>query len=123
LLGVALASDDVFDGARARLIAARRAQAELDSLLATGLLSRGDHAERRAVFQRVIIAAETSLRTPEADAADDELIDAAVWNAQKVALADAARLGLVAGETAEREIAVIDRQLLKSEAGPEAGRK
>lgn len=117
LLGVALASDDVFDGARARLIAARRAQAELDSLLATGLLSRGDHAERRAVFQRVVIEAEAALRTPEADAADDELIDAAVWNAQKVALADAARRGLVAGETAEREISAIDRNLLRSEGG------
>jgi CPA1 family monovalent cation:H+ antiporter len=116
LLGVALASDDVFDKARARLIAARRGQAELDGLLATGLLARGDHAERRAVFQRIIIDAETSLRTPEADAADDELIEAAILHAQKVALADAARRGLIAGDTAEREISSIDKQLLRSGA-------
>jgi CPA1 family monovalent cation:H+ antiporter len=121
MLGVALASDDVFDGARARLIAARRAPAELDGLLATGLLSRGDHAQRRAVFQRVIIDAEASLRTPEADAADDELIDAAVWNAQKVALADAARRGLVATETAEREISKIDRRLVGGGGADDGG--
>jgi CPA1 family monovalent cation:H+ antiporter len=113
MLGVALASADVFDAARARLISARRAQAELDSLLATGLMSRGEHAERRAVFQRVIIEAEASLRTPEADAADDVVIDAAVWSAQKAALMDAARRGLVGGETAEREISTLDRQLLQ----------
>jgi CPA1 family monovalent cation:H+ antiporter len=121
MLGVASASDDVFDAARARLIAARGAQAVLDGLLATGLLSRGDHAQRRAVFQRVIIDAEASLRTPEADAADDELIDAAVWNAQKVALADAARRGLVATETAEREISKIDRRLVGGGGADDGG--
>jgi CPA1 family monovalent cation:H+ antiporter len=114
LLSVTLSSNDAFDAARARLIAARRGPAELDSLLATGLLSRGDHAQRRAVFQRIIIAAETALRTPAADAADDELIDGALLNAQKAALADAARRGLVASETAEREISLIDRRLVDS---------
>jgi CPA1 family monovalent cation:H+ antiporter len=117
LMGVALASDDLFDSARARLISARRGQAELDGLLATGLLARGDHAERRAVFQRIIIDAEASLRTPEADATDDELIDGAVLMAQKVALADAARRGLIATETAEREISEIDRRLIRSGEG------
>jgi CPA1 family monovalent cation:H+ antiporter len=112
LLGVALASDDAFDAARASLIAARRGQAELDSLLATGLLSRGDHAERRAAFQRIVIEAEAALRTPEADAADDVVIESVVLTAQKVALADAARRGLVAGDTAERAISEIDRRLL-----------
>jgi CPA1 family monovalent cation:H+ antiporter len=117
LLGVALASDDVFDSARASLIAARRGQAELDGMLATGLLARGDHAERRAVFQRIIIEAEAALRTPEADAADDEVIDAAILTAQKAALSDAARRGLVAGDTAERAISAIDRRLLRSGVG------
>lgn len=111
-LGISLSSNDAFDAARARLIAARRGQAELDSLLATGLLSRGDHAHRRSVFQRIIIAAEAALRLPEAAGEDDGLIDVAVLNAQKVALADAVRRGLVAGETAEREISDIDRQLV-----------
>src|SRR5207244_3282104 len=48
-LGVASGADDIFDAARARLIAARRGQQELDGLLATGLMSRSEHAERRAV--------------------------------------------------------------------------
>ena len=113
LLGLAYGSDDLFDAARARLIAARRGQAELDGLLATGLLSRADHAERRAVFQRVIIDAETSLRTPEADAADDEIIDGAVLVGQKVALVDAARRGLISSPTAEKQISEIDRRLMK----------
>ncbi len=119
MLGVALASNDGFDAARARLISARRGQAELDSLLATGLLARGDHAERRAVLQRIVIEAEAALRTPEADAVDDELIDGAVWAAQKVALADAARRGLVADHTAERAISEIDRRVLRRETTEE----
>ena len=112
-LGVAEGSGDAFDLWRARLIAARRGQVELDGLLETGILSRREHAERRAVFQRVVIAAETELRTPEADAADDVVIDGAVLTAQKAALLDAARRGLVAAETAEREIGELDRRLLR----------
>lgn len=112
-LGVAEGSDDVFDAARARLIAARRGQTELDGLLATGLLSRADHADRRAALQRVIIDAEAALRTPEADLADDVIIDGAVLTAQKAALVDAARRGLIASATAEREISEIDRRIVK----------
>ncbi len=115
-LNVAGGTDDAFDAARARLIAARRGQTELDAMLGTGLLSRAEHAERRAAFQRTIIEAETELRTPEADAADDVIIDGAVLTAQKASLLDAARRGLVASETAEREIAEIDRRLLKISA-------
>lgn len=111
-LGVASGSADPFDTARARLIAARRAQVELDGLLATGLLSRREHAERRSSFQRAVIAAETELRTPLADAMDDVVIDGAVLAAQKAALVDAARRGLIAGDTAESEISAIDRRLL-----------
>lgn len=112
--------DDVFDAARARLIAARRGQAELDGMLATGLLARAEHAERRAAFQRIIIDSETKLRTPEADASDDLIIDGAVLSAQKAALLDAARRGLVGIETAEREIAQIDRRLLRIGANHES---
>ena len=111
-LGVASGSDDVFDAARARLIAARRGQQELDGLLATGLMSRSEHAQRRAAFQRVIIGAEASLRTPEADAADDEIIDGAVLIAQKAALVEAAQRGLIASTTAEEQISDLDRRLL-----------
>jgi CPA1 family monovalent cation:H+ antiporter len=112
-LGIATHGTDRFDAARARLIAARRGQVELDSLLATGLLSRRDHAERRATIQRVVIESETALRTPEADATDDAAIDGAILLAQKAALDDAARRGLIEAETAEREIAAIDRRLIK----------
>lgn len=113
-LGVARSgATDPLDVARARLIAARRGQVELDSLLATGLLSRREHAERHAALQRVVIDAEASLRTPEADEADDELIDGAVLTAQKAALVDAARRGLVAADTADRQIGELDRRLLR----------
>jgi CPA1 family monovalent cation:H+ antiporter len=112
-LGVASSANDVFDRARARLIAARVGQLELDGLLETGLLSRRDHAERRAAFQRLIIDAESELRTPEADAADDVVIDGAVLTAQKAALLDAARRGLVAADTADREIGDLDKRLLR----------
>jgi CPA1 family monovalent cation:H+ antiporter len=109
-------SFDAFDRARAQLISARRGQTELDAMLATGLLSRADHAERRAAFQRVIIEAERQLRSPIADVHDDEVIDGAVLTAQKAALLDAARRGLVGSDTAEQEIAQIDRRLLKLSA-------
>ncbi len=112
-LGVAHGTDDAFDTARAQLIAARRGQLELDSMLATGLLARADHAERRAAFQRIIIQAEKELRSPAADAEDDIIIDGAVLMAQKAALVDAARRGLVASDTAFREIAHIDRRLVR----------
>jgi monovalent cation:H+ antiporter, CPA1 family len=112
-LGVADEAEDAFDRWRARLIAARRGQIELDGLLETGILSRREHAERRAAFQRIVIAAEAELRTPEADAADDVVIDGAVLTAQKAALLDAARRGLVAADTAEREIGELDRRLLR----------
>ena len=112
-LGVAVTASAAIEQARARLIAARRAQTELDALLSTGLLSRREHAERRAAFQRIVIECEALLRTPEADAADDALIDGAVLAAQKAALLDAARRGLIGVDTADHEIERIDRRILK----------
>ena len=62
-LGVAGGHDDALaDQCRAVLISARRAQSELDALLASGLMSRRDHAEQWAVVQRSIIDAELILR-------------------------------------------------------------
>lgn len=112
-LQVGSATDDLFDQARAQLIAARRAQTELDAMLTTGLMSRPEHATRRAAYQRIVIRAEAALRTPEADAADDVIIDGAVLAAQKAALVDASRRGLIALDTAEQEIERIDRQRLR----------
>ena len=60
-----------------------------------------------------MIACEGALRTPDADAEDDAVIDGALLFAQKAALDDAARRGLIAVETAEREIAAIDQRLIK----------
>jgi CPA1 family monovalent cation:H+ antiporter len=119
-LGVAADRKDPFELARAHLISARRAQAELDGLLATGLLSRRDHAERRSRFQRVIIEAEAALRSPDADAGDDGLIESAVLAAQKAALLDAARRGLIASDTADAEISALDRRLLALAEGGHA---
>ena len=76
--------------ARADLIMARRGQAELDELLASGLVSRHDHAERRAAYQRTIIRAERTLRRA-ARSTVGQAVDHAVLAAQKAALSDAAR--------------------------------
>jgi len=108
---------NALEEARARLILARRGQAELDDLLASGLVSRRDHAERSAAFQRTIIAVEAILRSPHAEGGDDAVIDGAILSAQKAALIDAARRGLVGDDTAEREIALLDGRLMRLSAG------
>jgi CPA1 family monovalent cation:H+ antiporter len=101
------------DAAKATLIAARRGQAELDDLLAAGLLSRKEHAERRAAFQRRIIEAEVVLRDPRGEAALDEVVEHSLLNAQKAALVDAARRGLLDAETASAHVNEIDRALMR----------
>jgi CPA1 family monovalent cation:H+ antiporter len=112
-LGVATASaSPEFDEAKAILVEARRGQAELDDLLASGLISRKDHAERRAAFQRQIIQAESKLRGPAGEVVRDALADVAILTAQKAALLDAARRGLIADETANARVNVIDRELV-----------
>ena len=108
--------DDSVDGAaelaRATLISARRGQTELDSLLTDGLLSRKQHAERWAAFQRQIIAAERILRTPSSEAAPDHVADLAVLTAQKTALLEAARRGIISSETAELRAAELDTEIV-----------
>lgn len=105
------------ESARASLVAARRGQVELDELLATGLVSRGDHAERRAEFQRRIIVAEGTLRArighENDDAVADRVADVALLEAQKAAVLDGSRRGLYSEATAEEHISNIDRQLMK----------
>jgi len=103
------------ESARAELVAARRGQLELDELLATGLLSRGDHAERRAAFQRRIIDAERTLRAhfgPDQDRAADRVADVALLEAEKAAVLDGARRGLYSDATAETHVGRIDRALM-----------
>ncbi len=113
LLGV---RDESVDGAaelaRATLISARRGQAELDSLLTDGLVSRKQHAERWAAFQRQVIAAERTLRAPSTDAAPNRVADLAVLTAQKTALLDAARRGIISIETAEARSSELDTEIV-----------
>jgi monovalent cation:H+ antiporter, CPA1 family len=106
--------------ARATLISARRGQTELDTLLTEGLLSRKQHAERWAVFQRQIIAAEQTLRAPSAQAEPDHLADLAVLTGQKTALMDAARRGIISSETAEARAAELDTEIVAA-ALPDKG--
>jgi CPA1 family monovalent cation:H+ antiporter len=103
------------DNSRAVLIAARRAQLELDQLLASGLVSRQEHAERRAAFQRDVIAAEGTLRTAGRHS-HSEVVVPAVLSAQKAAILDAARRGLITERTASARVASLDEQFLASRA-------
>ena len=100
------------DTAKATLVAARRGLAELDELLSAGLVSRKKHAEQRASFQRRVIDAEEKLRSPAADEARDPVVERALLHAQKSALLDAARRGLVGHEAVEVQVADLDRALM-----------
>ncbi|MDB4993678.1 MAG: Na+/H+ antiporter, partial [Myxococcaceae bacterium] len=84
----------------------------LEDLLATGLVSRKDHAERRAELQRQVIEAEVVLRARPDEPGLDPHVEVSLLTAQKAALTDAARRGLVDNEAAEHLIAQLDRQLL-----------
>lgn len=111
-LGVASpGEDEAADQSRAVLIGARRAQLELDNLLASGLISRHEHAERRAEFQRDIIAAERTLR--DARHAQEDVALPAVLAARKAAIVDAARRGLISERTAEQHVAALDAEILR----------
>ncbi|MDW8251137.1 MAG: sodium:proton antiporter, partial [Myxococcales bacterium] len=111
------ASDQHLDNARATLIGARRGQVELDELLQAGLLSRMEHAERHASFQKQIIEAEKIIRT--ANISRDHLVDQSLLLCQKAALLDAARRGLVSAEAVSGRINTIDQQLVHLNAHQE----
>jgi CPA1 family monovalent cation:H+ antiporter len=119
-LGVAgVSAPPEVDSGRAVLIGARRAQLELDQLLAAGLISRREHAERRAAFQRDIIVAERTLRVAGMRSHED-VVQPAVLLAQKAAILDAARRGLITERTAAEHVAALDEQLLEATAGERA---
>jgi CPA1 family monovalent cation:H+ antiporter len=122
-LGVAGAtSSPAVDNGRAVLISARRAQLELDQLLASGLISRHEHAERRAAFQRDIIEAERTLRAAGLHSHEDVVLPA-VLVAQKAAILDAARRGLITERTASEHVAAVDEKLLAASAGEHATKR
>jgi len=108
--------DEVADHCRAVLIGARRAQTELDTLVAAGLISRHEHAERWAEFQRDIIDAEKMLRKP-GTRADTSVGLPAVLNARKAAILDAARRGLITEQTARNHVVALDEQILRAAPG------
>ncbi len=112
-LGVAGHADDpAVDESRAVLIGARRAQLELDHLLSAGLVSRQEHAERWATYQRDIIDAERTLRQSGVDSHGD-VVRPAILTAQKAAILDAARRGLITERTAGAHVAALDKELLE----------
>lgn len=113
-LGIATAATSPeVDSAKATLVEARRGQAELDELLGAGLISRRDHAERRAALQRHVIAAEGALRGPAGEIARNALADVAILNAQKAALLDAGRRSLISDDVVQARVSIIDRKLMK----------
>jgi CPA1 family monovalent cation:H+ antiporter len=114
------AGDEAADECRAVLIGARRGQAELDSLLASGLISRHDHAEQWAEFQRAIIDAERSLRRTGQDTAAGGGLPS-VLSARKAAILDAARRGLITERTAEKHVAALDAEILRAAAAEHKG--
>ena len=75
------------------------------------MISRKEHAERRATFQRGVIAAETTLRSPRGEIATEELVEVTLLVGQKAALFEAARRGVLDAEVASSEIGDIDRKL------------
>jgi len=107
--------DTRIDHAKGVLIAARRGQLELDELLAAGLLDRKDHAERRALFQRRVIAAERVIRDPANETEHDHFVDRALLDAQKAALADAMRRGLIDGSAGDEQISKLNAELMDLE--------
>ena len=112
-LGVAAPNEDeTADECRAVLIGARRAQSELDTLLSAGLISRHEHAERRAAFQRDIIEAERQLRDM-GHRTQVAVAMPAVLSARKAAILDASRRGLISARTAGRHVAHLDEELLR----------
>lgn len=104
--------------ARARLIAARRGQVELDALLESGLLSRRPHAEQRAQLQRDVLAAERVLRAADVEG-NDHHVTAAVLDAQRGALAEAARRGVLDQDAATELLGDIDERMLRLREGEE----
>ncbi|MFS8069289.1 MAG: sodium:proton antiporter, partial [Byssovorax sp.] len=56
--------------------------------------------------------AEEKLRSPAADEARDPVVERALLHAQKSALLDAARRGLVGSDAVEVQVADLDRALM-----------
>lgn len=109
-LGVIVPQSDVtLERAKAVLVAARRTGTDADELLETGLLSRSEHARRRAEAQRRILEAEQIVRR-DGNGTQATQLDIALLESAKSAVLDAARRGLVTREAAEEEAERLDHQ-------------
>jgi monovalent cation:H+ antiporter, CPA1 family len=110
---VVRAADERIEEARTKLVAARSGQAELDVLLAQGLVSRRAHAERRAALQRETLDAEHTIRAAELSG-DGTHVDIAVLDAQRGALVDAARRGILEADVVEKKLEELDEAILRA---------
>ncbi len=106
--------DPITEHAKATLIAAKRGQSDLDSLLGSGLVSRSEHAAHKAALQREMIAAEQILGAANS-LERERLVAATLMVGRKAALVDAAQRGLVARDVAELAIAECDRRIAAAE--------
>ncbi len=106
---------------RAQLISARAAQAELESLHATGMISRDGYDRLRAEYQVQIAAAEREVRRLH----EQNLAQGArlllstrrrLLDAERNAVVQARGEGLVPDESAERVLQRIDERLLAVDA-------
>jgi CPA1 family monovalent cation:H+ antiporter len=107
-------TDEIVDQSKAVLIGARRGQSELDSLLASGMISRRIHAERWAEFQRDIIGAEKTLHGHRQRVDQDHMAEHAVLLARKAAILDAARRGLITERAAGKYVTALDEQFVRT---------
>jgi monovalent cation:H+ antiporter, CPA1 family len=112
-------ADVALEAARTKLVAARTGQVELDELLASGLVSRREHAERKSILQRQVLEAERNLRGAEIEG-DGAQLDRAVLEAQRIALADAVRRGVLNADAVQAELAEIDEKILRIREREEA---
>lgn len=113
--------DDEVENARAALLEARRGQSTLDELMAAGLLSRREHAVRKAAFQTQVVASEAVLRQLEDATVREAYVAKTLLFARRAALTDASRRGVLAGEVVEARVAELDDALLRLQKHEEEG--
>jgi len=115
------AVDDQLENARAALLEARRGQSTLDELMTAGLLSRREHAERKAAFQSQVVTSEAMLRRLEDASLREAYVAKSLLFARRAALTDAARRGVLASEVVESRVAELDDELLRLQKHEEEG--
>lgn len=117
-----LVHQDVFAGdisdQRARLVAARAAQHELEELTAAGLVSRNDSESLRSTYQTRVAAAERELKRLQekhlAEGARDVLtMRRLLLDAERAGVAKAVRSGLLSEDAVESLATELDQRTLE----------